>query len=234
MTSKPNRKFLGIWVPAEVWTRRDLTANEKVLLMDIHSFTEKEDGEFWKSNDTIASDMLCSVSTVKRAVNKLHSLGWVDSEQRGKYRFMWTTTKFKLDLVRVQNELDQVQNEPRPGSKWTTSNTKSSTESKTKSNTMKSNRFIFELFGNHEDLERVWEVWKNDRKDRKIKAYTRLGEQMAIDTLYALSGGNPETAIRIIRQSIANGYQGLFPVKNANGAGRPQLDRDAAARWADQ
>lgn len=235
MKTKPNRKFLGIWVPAEVWTCRQLTANEKVLLMDIHSLTEKEDGEFWKSNDTIAADMVCSVSTVKRAIKKLHDLGWIDSEQRGKFRFMWTTTKFKMDLVVAHFDPNQVQNEPQPGSKWTTSKTKSITKSKTESKPMsKKNKFISDLFRNCPTLEHTWEVWKGDRKDRKIKPYTALGEQMAIDTLYALSGGNCTTAIRIIRQSIANGYQGLFPLKNANGTNRPNLDRDAAAAWADQ
>jgi len=234
MNTKPTRTFRGVWIPAELWVNSNLTAVEKILIMDIHSFTKDGDGEFWKSNETIATDLVCSLSTVKRAVKKLFDMGWVEIETRGKYRFMWSTAKFKMDLMMGQNEPDQVQNEPQPGSKWTTSNTKSNTESKPKSNSDNYDEIIFELFGDSDEVTQAWEVWEADRKERRIKKYTERGLRLAITELFMLSAGNKMTAVEIIAQSIKHGYQGLFPIKSNARNVRPNLDREQAAQWANK
>lgn len=71
----------------------------------------------------------------------------------------------------------------------------------------------------------VWELWKQDRKDRKIKKYTPIGEQGALHKLFTDSGENEEIAIEIINQSICNGYQGLFPLKNKPNTGQNAVDK---------
>jgi len=147
---------------------------------------------------------------------------------------MWSTAKFKMDLMVGQNEPDQVQNEPQPGSKWTTSNTKSNTESKPKSNSDNYDEIIFELFGDSDEVTQAWEVWEADRKERRIKKYTERGLRLAITELFMLSAGNKMTAVEIIAQSIKHGYQGLFPIKNNARNVRPNLDREQATKWANK
>lgn len=225
------REFKGIWIPAEVWLHPKLTAVEKVVLMDIHSMTTREDGNFFKSNETIAEQCMCSVATIKRAIKKLQNMGWLETETRGRRRYMWITTKFKLDLVLVQNDPEVAQNEPPGGSKRPSSNTKSNTASNSLSKTRSADGFKMTLFGKNEEFDAMWETWKNDRKERN-KKYTVMGEEMALNNLYALSGGDPNKAIQIIKQSITNGWQGLFPIKP--GQQRANLDAKQAIDWANK
>jgi len=64
------------------------------------------------------------------------------------------------------------------------------------------------------EFEKLWILWKQDRSNRKIKKYTKVGEQTALKKLQDESEGDEHTAIKMIQNSIANGYQGIFPIKN--------------------
>ncbi|MRR22955.1 hypothetical protein EG830_08245 [bacterium] len=61
---------------------------------------------------------------------------------------------------------------------------------------------------------------------------TKEGEAAAYNQLLKLSSGNSELGIQIIDQSIANEWQGLFPLKaeqngkQVNGRGKSQARRD--------
>ena len=63
-----------------------------------------------------------------------------------------------------------------------------------------------------------WESWKSWRSEMRFKKYVPTGEQMALSKLANDSGGDMKTAVAIINQSMAQGYQGLFPLK---GTGQP-------------
>lgn len=60
-----------------------------------------------------------------------------------------------------------------------------------------------------------WEYWKSFKKQQFRFTYKPMGEQAAIDNLFELSCGNEETAKLIIKQSIANGWRGLFELKTS-------------------
>ena len=66
----------------------------------------------------------------------------------------------------------------------------------------------------NEEFKKIWILWKQDRSNRKIKKYTKVGEQAALKKLQDESGGDVNTAIKMIQNSIANGYQGIFAIKN--------------------
>jgi hypothetical protein len=53
-----------------------------------------------------------------------------------------------------------------------------------------------------------------ERRERGTKKYTQRGEQAALHKLQKDSQGDEATAIAIIHESIAHGWQGLFPLKN--------------------
>ncbi|WP_338506443.1 DNA replication domain protein [Erwinia aphidicola] len=61
----------------------------------------------------------------------------------------------------------------------------------------------------------AWDEWKQYRRDMKLKAYapTPRSEGAAITNLLGLSAGDPQRQEEIIRQSMANGWQGLFEIK---------------------
>lgn len=66
-----------------------------------------------------------------------------------------------------------------------------------------------------DEFQKIWDIWIQERKDRRIKKYTPRGEQAALHQLQTLSNNDEQQAIRIIQQSIANGWQGLFPLKTS-------------------
>jgi len=70
------REFKGLWIPASIIERTELTAVEKMLWADIDSFTGKE-ATWFKSRDTVAREFGVSDRTISRGLNKLVDLGLV-------------------------------------------------------------------------------------------------------------------------------------------------------------
>ncbi len=69
---------------------------------------------------------------------------------------------------------------------------------------------------NHE----AWEEWLSYRRAVGFKAYKKNAMSMGkvISSLIKISGGDKSTQMKIVQQSIANQYQGLFPLKGAPSA----------------
>lgn len=66
-------------------------------------------------------------------------------------------------------------------------------------------------------IDNYWIRWKNFKKAEFNFSYkSEISEQSAKNELINLSGGDEETAIKIIEQSIANGWKGFFKLKNNN------------------
>ena len=57
------------------------------------------------------------------------------------------------------------------------------------------------------------EEWIRYKKEKKY-SYTPLGLKKCISRLQNLCGGDPYIAQQIVDNSMANGYSGLFPLKN--------------------
>ena len=70
-----------------------------------------------------------------------------------------------------------------------------------------------------EDFIKYWTFWKDYKhKQFNFKFKTALSEQSALNDLVNLSDGFEETAIKIIGQSMAKGWKGLFKLKNETNA----------------
>ena len=82
----------------------------------------------------------------------------------------------------------------------------------------------------------AWEIWKKARKEAHKSVYKPMGEQAALSKLGNISE-NEDEAIEIIKESIANGWKGLFELdkSKANVAGikniTPEYIRDQAAKY---
>ena len=66
----------GIWVPIEIWQAEDLSWNEKILLMEVDSFTKK-DRECYISNRYIADMFGVSERTASEYLTHLINAGYV-------------------------------------------------------------------------------------------------------------------------------------------------------------
>lgn len=60
----------------------------------------------------------------------------------------------------------------------------------------------------------IWNLWKDYKKEEhKFRFKSTITEQMCLKKLVKLSAGKEEIAIQIIEESIANGWSGLFKLK---------------------
>lgn len=71
---------------------------------------------------------------------------------------------------------------------------------------------IVQYFG--EEFLTKWAEWIIYRKERRLPKYKDKGLKGALTRLSNLSNGCPETAGKIIDQSIGNNWQGLFGLKD--------------------
>jgi hypothetical protein len=59
-----------------------------------------------------------------------------------------------------------------------------------------------------------WDIWKKFRSEMKKPYKGIIAEQSALKGLCELANGDETTAIEIINQSLRNGWQGFFELKN--------------------
>jgi hypothetical protein len=60
----------------------------------------------------------------------------------------------------------------------------------------------------------IWELWKSYKWEAfKFRYATEMSQQAAINELVELSEGDEKTAEKIINQSMANNWKGLFALK---------------------
>ena len=85
----------------------------------------------------------------------------------------------------------------------------------------------------------TWEAYLEMRRSIKKPLKTGYGINLALTKLKALMGAN-HSPVDVLNQSIINGWQGLFPVKNDNTAGgykyQTKQDRNLAGikEWLDE
>jgi uncharacterized protein YdaU (DUF1376 family) len=66
-----------------------------------------------------------------------------------------------------------------------------------------------------ENFLKFWKIWKEYKRDEhKFNYKSIVSEQAALKQLANMSGGKEDKAIKLIEQSITNGWKGFFPIKN--------------------
>jgi len=68
----------------------------------------------------------------------------------------------------------------------------------------------------------TWDYWKRYKKEQFKFTYKPIGEDGALKKLYALSEGDEVVAKKIIEEAIANGWMGLYALKNNNNGTNPK------------
>jgi len=199
------REFKGVWIPKEVWLHPELTLTEKALLAEIDSFTG-EGKAFYKSNDTIQEEYKVSRPTISKSLKKLEGLGFIKIEFDGRRRKVTYQADRKIFTGRRKESYGQTVN-----------NLPADRKNSTSINTVKeqvkeqSKEEAIVLPWDSERFADIWSEWKEDRRERKIKKYTRRGELAALHKLHNETNGDEQQAIEAIQLAIANQWQGIFP-----------------------
>ena len=71
-----NRDFKGVWIPREIWLRKDLNALDKMIFAEIDSLDNEN--HCTAGNEYFAEFCQCSESKVTKTVKKLIDLGLVE------------------------------------------------------------------------------------------------------------------------------------------------------------
>lgn len=70
------RRFEGVWIPRDVWLSKDLTLQEKVMLVEVSSLSKGENG-CYANNRYFADFFGLSVSRVSEVISSLESKGYI-------------------------------------------------------------------------------------------------------------------------------------------------------------
>ena len=90
------RGFKGVFIPAEVYLDKRLSALDKIILTEINSL-DVEDG-CYASNEYLAEFCQCSVSNVTKTISKLKELGYVKQvKSDGRKRWLKTCLILNID-----------------------------------------------------------------------------------------------------------------------------------------
>lgn len=89
------RGFKGVFIPAEVYLDRRLSALDKIILTEISSL-DVEEG-CYASNEYLAEFCQCSVSNVTKTISKLKELGYV-KQVKSDGRKRWLKTYLILNI----------------------------------------------------------------------------------------------------------------------------------------
>jgi hypothetical protein len=104
-------------------------------------------------------------------------------------------------------------------------------ESKEKDIKVKENKeiimpFVSDIFVN------VWEDWKTyKKKEHKFNYKSSISEQASLNELKEISGNNEHIALKIINQSIANGWQGFFKLNKNKESEKPAQPRNYMSEY---
>ena len=208
------KEFAGVWIPKAIYQDDKLTPTDKLILADIFNLCA-EGGDYFKTNETIAKEVNISIPSVSRTIKKLINLNYIKCEYNGRSRLIKMISTL-IKLIKQPNQIDKAAISKRLDSIHSSIHTKKHIS---KERPFKSKEF-----------DEIWEIWIDERKQQKRKKYTPRGEQATLHNLQKISNNDEKTAIKIIQQSITQGWQVLFALKT--GAKRNQLNAEQALNWA--
>lgn len=203
---EPKREFKGIFIPAEIWLDKSLSANEKVLYAEIDSFTSN-DKACYISNEYIANLLGISETNASKALNSLIKKGYVVVEKfdgRRRYIMAKQNNNNKADLsISTMQDCQKRQ--------YTNTNTiKEEENKKDKSFLLKKGfDFLAALLGIGIE-EQIAKDWMKIRTSKKASDSETAFKQLhtALETIKRTHNVSFNEAISIC---VTNGWYGCKP-----------------------
>ena len=91
------RIIKGIWIPIEIWQDKSLSWNEKILLMEIDSFTSKGH-ECYISNEYISDLLGVTDRCARKYLSHLMDIGYIRVVNfDGRKRYVESTISFRAE-----------------------------------------------------------------------------------------------------------------------------------------
>ena len=212
------RDWKGIWIPREIWTHPTLKWYDKIIIMEVDSFT-KRGADCFFSDRYLADFVGVSERSVRTGINRLVDEGLLERcGFDGRKRFMRSLLPtYTANAAAPAGKGSRPDRKPLPKKKL---------NEKTKEQT---SELVFPW--ESQEFRDLWNVWKDERRLKKIKKYTPRGEQAALHKLHQETSGDMAWAMTAIKDAIANGYQGIFPKQKSRTRGNATPDLQALDSW---
>ncbi len=217
------RDFKGVWIPRVVWLDTRLNALEKVILTEIDSLDQGERG-CWASNKHIAEFCQCSETKVSTAISKLITLGYLyvknfDGRQR---ELKSCLSNFETLNIEICNSDSQNLKQSNTGS-----NTPNNTPKSKKEEKAESYDSIIDAYTQDQDLGNALREFIKMRQ-RIRKPMTNYALKLLTKKLDKLASST-DIKIDILNQSIVNGWQDIYALKEGGRANAKHVSNNAGA-----
>lgn len=212
-----NRDFKGVWIPKEVWLDTRLNALDKVILMEIDSLDQGENG-CYASNEHLATFCQCSKTKVSTAVSKLIECGYLYIQNFDGRKRELKSRLSNYERQSIKNCNADIQNLKESN---TDSNTDNNTVSNKKERKRKSKSYdeqIAEYTGN-EELQDALKAFVQMRTFIKSPV-TAHGLKLLLNKLAKISRNDAEK-IAIVNNSIENNWKGFYGLKEESSYQKP-------------
>ena len=190
-----NRIVKGIWIPIEIWKDASLSWSEKILLLEVDSFTSQQ-RDCYFSDEYIADLLGVGITTANKILASLIRKGYVSKTRfDGRRRYIQSNLRVIIDGgslaendgAALQKSADQPCTKVQPS--------------------ISNNNISIPLPFTGAEFISTWELLTQQPKWRKK---SRAALEMSLKKLATY----PERiAVRMMQNTIANDWQGLFPLK---------------------
>lgn len=200
------RLVKGLWIPIEIWKDKTLTWNEKILFLEIDSYTSNNQDCYF-SDEYISNLLGISTTNANKTLSSLIKKGYV------------LKTKFDGRRRYVRSALSYTTGQPcqkRQGFHAGDNNIINNNYSNNKVDIKENKKKVaIDLSIVAPNMMAAVETWLQYKKE-KGQSYKPTGFKMFYKKLCEISGNNPDTAMQIVETSMQNNYAGIFPLKNNN------------------
>ena len=217
------RDFKGVWIPKVVGLDTRLNALEKVILTEIDSLDQGERG-CWASNKHIAEFCQCSETKVSTAISKLIKLGYLyvknfDGRQR---ELKSSLSNFETLNIEICDSGSQNLKQRNTGSNTPNNTPKSKKEEKAES-------FDSIIDGYTDDLDLKGALIEFLKMRKRIrKPMTNYALELLTKKLDKLASST-DAKIDVLNQSIVNGWQDIYALKEGGRANAKHVSNNAGA-----
>ena len=208
-------------IPNKILCAKELSFGARILLC--YLLSKPNDWQVW-NNDIMSKIGIKNKDTISKYFKELIENGWLERKRgmkEGKltggyvYKIVFQSSEKTSKLEKPVNGKNQEYNNTD-----LSSNTKLSTNTNIKEEIYKeeknTNNYFFNFdeydIDNLQEFGKVIQEWIDYKRERHNK-YTDRGFSTFVKRLINLSNGEYKKAQEIVDISIANNYQGIFPLK---------------------
>ena len=194
----------GIWIPIEIWKDKNLSWNEKLLFLEIDSFTSK-DKDCFISDEYISNFLGISPTNANKTLASLIKKGYVVKTRfDGRHRYVKAALSFATTLHCYEQQ--PLSDDDKIISNNTSTNTITNKKEIEKKEPL-------DLSIVSEEMMPVVKTWLEYKKEKK-QSYKTRGFAIFYKRICEWSGNNPQVAMQMVENSMQNNYDGVFPLKN--------------------